>query len=65
MAIHVCSQCGHEDPIFGSGGGSMIARDYDTQLLGSLPLDISIRKQGDLGIPSAVSSKEEKNWAML
>ena len=43
MAIHLCSQCGHEDPIFGSGGGSMIARDYDTQLLGSLPLDISIR----------------------
>ncbi len=60
MAIHLCSQCGHEDPIFGSGGGAMIARDYDTQLLGSLPLDISIRKQGDLGIPSALSSKEEK-----
>ena len=60
MAIHLCSQCGHEDPIFGSGGGSMIARDYDTQLLGSLPLDISIREQGDVGIPSALSFKKEK-----
>ena len=60
MAIHVCSHCGHEDPIFGSGGGSMIARDYDTQLLGSLPLDISIREQGDVGVPSALSFKEKK-----
>jgi ATP-binding protein involved in chromosome partitioning len=60
MATHICSQCGHEDPVFGSGGGSIIARDYKTRLLGSLPLEISIREQGDAGIPSAMALKEDK-----
>lgn len=52
MALHVCSQCGHKEHLFGSGGGERIAQDYATQLLGSLPLDIEIRKQVDGGNPT-------------
>ena len=52
MAIHICSQCGHEEHIFGSGGGERIAKDYGSELLGSLPLDISIRVDADNGKPS-------------
>ena len=39
MAIHICSNCGHAEHIFGSGGGEKMGRDYDVELLGSLPLD--------------------------
>lgn len=38
MALHTCSKCGHSEPIFGSGGGERIAEEYDTHLLGELPL---------------------------
>ena len=43
MSTHVCSQCGHEEPIFGTGGGEKMAEDYDIPLLGQLPLAMSIR----------------------
>ena len=43
MSIHVCSNCGHEEHIFGSGGGARMASDYDVPLLGSLPLDGQVR----------------------
>lgn len=52
MAIHICTNCGHEEHIFGAGGGERIARDYQTELLGSLPLDLSIRADADAGKPS-------------
>ncbi|MEM8844125.1 MAG: iron-sulfur cluster carrier protein ApbC [Pseudomonadota bacterium] len=52
MSIHICSQCGHEEPIFGSGGGEKMASEYDVDLLGQLPLDINIRKQVDGGEPT-------------
>jgi ATP-binding protein involved in chromosome partitioning len=55
MAIHVCSQCGHEEHIFGSGGGAQMAQDYGVPLLGALPLDISIREQADGGTPTVAS----------
>ncbi|MBS3936144.1 MAG: iron-sulfur cluster carrier protein ApbC [Sulfuritalea sp.] len=55
MSIHICSQCGHEEHIFGSGGGAKMCRDYDTELLGSLPLDRNIREQVDGGSPSVVA----------
>jgi ATP-binding protein involved in chromosome partitioning len=58
MAIHVCSQCGHEEHIFGSGGGERIANDYNTELLGSLPLSLSIREDADNGKPSVVADPE-------
>jgi ATP-binding protein involved in chromosome partitioning len=58
MALHVCSQCGHTEAIFGEGGGDRIARDYQTTLLGSLPLDIAIRLEADSGTPSVAANPE-------
>ncbi|PZO66326.1 MAG: iron-sulfur cluster carrier protein ApbC [Pseudoxanthomonas suwonensis] len=51
MAVHVCSQCGHAEHVFGSGGGEAMAAQYGVPLLGSLPLDVHIREQGDAGAP--------------
>ena len=58
MAIHVCSNCGHAEHIFGSGGGEKMCRDYDVEFLGSLPLDIKIREQADSGKPTVVADPE-------
>lgn len=58
MAIHICSNCGHEEHIFGAGGGERIAQDYQTELLGSLPLDLSIRADADRGKPSVAADPE-------
>jgi ATP-binding protein involved in chromosome partitioning len=55
MAMHVCSACGHEEHIFGAGGGEKMAADYGIPLLGSLPLDIRIREQADGGRPTVVA----------
>jgi len=55
MATHICSKCGHEEPIFGEGGGERIAKQYGVTLLGSLPLEISIREQADSGRPTVVA----------
>jgi ATP-binding protein involved in chromosome partitioning len=55
MATHLCSQCGHEEHIFGAGGGARMAQDSGVELLGSLPLDINIREQADSGKPTVVS----------
>lgn len=51
MAVHVCSNCGHAEHIFGSGGGQAMAQRYAVPLLGSLPLDVAIREQADAGTP--------------
>jgi ATP-binding protein involved in chromosome partitioning len=58
MAVHVCSQCGHAEHIFGSGGAERMARDYEVEVLGSLPLDIRIREQTDSGRPTVVADPE-------
>jgi ATP-binding protein involved in chromosome partitioning len=55
MSMHVCSQCGHVEHIFGSGGGGRMATQYGVQLLGELPLDIRIREDADGGAPTVVS----------
>lgn len=55
MAVHICSNCGQAEHIFGEGGGERIARAYQTQLLGSLPLDLSICTQADAGKPSVAA----------
>ena len=60
MASHICSKCGHEEHIFGEGGGHKMSDDYKVGLLGSLPLDINIREQLDLGTPTLVSDKDGK-----
>jgi len=51
MSIHICTNCGHQEPLFGSGGGSRMAEQYQTELLGALPLDMGIREQADSGKP--------------
>jgi ATP-binding protein involved in chromosome partitioning len=58
MSTHICSKCGHEEHIFGDGGGERIARDYQTQVLGSLPLDIRIREDVDSGKPTLVAEPD-------
>ncbi len=60
MAIHVCSQCGHEEHIFGQGGGERMAKQYQTALLGSLPLALDIREDADGGKPSVVANPTSK-----
>lgn len=52
MATHLCSQCGHADDIFGTGGGETLSQRYAVPLLGRLPLDARIREQADSGQPS-------------
>lgn len=58
MATHICSACGHAEAIFGSGGGEVLSRDYDTELLGSLPLDLAIRENTDRGTPIVIAVPE-------
>lgn len=58
MSTHVCSQCGHEESIFGAGGGQRLAEQYGVPFLGSLPLDIRIREEADGGKPSVVADPE-------
>ena len=60
MALHTCSNCGHEEHIFGEGGGARMAADYGTELLGSLPLDMAIRQQADSGKPTVVASPDSR-----
>jgi ATP-binding protein involved in chromosome partitioning len=58
MSTHICSSCGHEEHIFGAGGGDKMCKDYSTELLGSLPLDIKIREQTDAGRPTVVADPD-------
>ncbi len=58
MSVHVCSECGHIEHLFGSGGGEAIASQYETKLLASLPLNLSIREQADSGTPTVVAHPE-------
>ena len=58
MSTHVCSNCGHEEHIFGNGGGARMAQQYDVALLGSLPLDIRVRADSDAGTPIVVADPD-------
>jgi len=64
MSLHVCSQCGHEEHIFGAGGGERMGRDYGVELLGALPLDIRIREQADSGMPTVVADPDGRAAAI-
>jgi ATP-binding protein involved in chromosome partitioning len=64
MAVHVCSNCGHAEHIFGEGGGNRVADEYDTQLLGSLPLDRRIREETDNGMPTVAKAPASEIAAM-
>lgn len=58
MAVHICSECGHAEHIFGTEGGQRIATDYGVPLLASLPLAMSIREQTDSGNPTVVAEPD-------
>lgn len=58
MAVHVCSQCGHEEHIFGEKGGERIAGDYQAPLLASLPLSLQVRQQADAGTPVVLAAPD-------
>ena len=60
MAMHVCSRCGHVEHLFGQGGGQAMAAAYGVPLLGSLPLDLRIREQGDAGTPVVVAAPDSE-----
>jgi ATP-binding protein involved in chromosome partitioning len=60
MSIHVCSKCGHAEHIFGEGGATRMCQDYDVELLGALPLEMSIREMADGGKPTVVGAPDSK-----
>jgi len=60
MSIHICSQCGHSEHIFGEGGGARMSADHGVDLLGSLPLDIKIREQADSGNPTVAAMADSQ-----
>lgn len=60
MSVHICSNCGHHEALFGEGGGERIAQQYDTELLGQLPLHQTIREQTDSGKPSVVAETDSE-----
>lgn len=58
MSIHICSNCGHAEPIFGQGGGAKMCADYNVDFLGALPLNMGIREQTDSGRPTVVADPD-------
>jgi ATP-binding protein involved in chromosome partitioning len=60
MSIHICSKCGHEEHIFGSGGAERMSKEYEVEVLGALPLDINIRQQVDGGKPTVVAEPDSR-----
>ncbi len=58
MSVHVCSQCGHAEAIFGEGGGAKMCADFGVPFLGALPLTMSIREQADSGRPTVVADPD-------
>lgn len=58
MSVHICSNCGHAEAIFGAGGGEQLARDYGVDVIGSLPLDLAIREHADAGTPLLISQPD-------
>ena len=64
MSIHICSQCGHEEHIFGHGGGEKMCQDYGVDFLGSLPLELAIREMADTGKPTVVGAPDSRAAAI-
>jgi ATP-binding protein involved in chromosome partitioning len=58
MSTHICSNCGHAEPIFGEGGGAKMCADYGVDFLGGLPLTMSIRQQADSGRPTVIADPD-------
>ncbi|XAH22797.1 iron-sulfur cluster carrier protein ApbC [Xylophilus sp. GW821-FHT01B05] len=64
MAVHICSQCGHAEHIFGEGGGQRLATEYGMDYLGALPLALDIRLQADGGTPTVAAAPEGPHAAL-
>jgi|TARA_R110001592_G_scaffold331688_2_gene614682 ATP-binding protein involved in chromosome partitioning len=64
MSMHICSNCGHAEPIFGAHGADRLAETYHTKVLGSLPLATYIREQSDAGVP-VVAADDSSEVAMM
>ena len=60
MSVHICSNCGHHEPLFGAGGGERIAKTYDTEVLGEMPLHKTIREQTDAGTPTVIAEPDSE-----
>jgi ATP-binding protein involved in chromosome partitioning len=60
MSTHICSKCGHEERIFGEGGGQRMSTEEEVSFLGSLPLDIRIREQADAGKPTVFAEPDSR-----
>ncbi|HXE37152.1 MAG TPA: iron-sulfur cluster carrier protein ApbC [Azonexus sp.] len=60
MSIHICSNCGHEEHIFGTGGGEKMCADYGVEFLGNLPLEMAIREMADGGKPTVVGAPDSR-----
>ena len=60
MSIHICSNCGHEENIFGEGGGKSMSDQFNVELLGQLPLDIRIREETDGGTPTVAAEPDAR-----
>ena len=60
MSIHICTNCGHEEPIFGAGGAERLAEESGVEVLGQLPLDMQIREQADSGRPTVVADPDSR-----
>ncbi len=58
MSVHVCRKCGHEEAIFGTGGGDKLAEDYGVPVLARPALEADVRAAGDLGMPLLVKQPE-------
>ena len=58
MSVYICPSCGHQERLFGEGGGQLMATDYSVPLLGHLPLDLRIRERADSGVPILVAEPE-------
>jgi len=61
MSTHICSNCGHEEHIFGAGGAEKMCKDFNAEFLGALPLDIHIREQTDSGKPTVVADPDGRS----
>jgi len=60
MSVHICSNCGHAESIFGQGGGEHLSQKYSTPMLGALPLSLAIRESTDNGAPTVFSDSESE-----
>jgi ATP-binding protein involved in chromosome partitioning len=63
MSVHVCTNCGHVEHLFGAGGGARMAQEYGVELLGELPLDARVREEADGGAPTIAAQPESAHAA--